>query len=144
VAPARFFIAVVAERSMSGFPQQFILPSGQSLDIEVSVSNSTTAPATTGYGQAGAGQKLAAKALELSSSFSGLSDAMGSLVAGLFDSANVPAEITIEVGIKIGASGNVIVAGSSGEANFRIALKYVNNHASNVKSSVPIDTPNPT
>ena len=47
------------------------------------------------------------------------------IVAHLRATADCPDEVEVEFGIKLSADSNVIIARAGGEANFRIALKWV-------------------
>jgi len=53
-----------------------------------------------------------------------LGPAMKGIVSELRAAADGPEEVEIEFGVKLATDANVIIARTSGEANFRIALKW--------------------
>ena len=54
-----------------------------------------------------------------------LGPAMKGIVSQIREAAERPDEVEIEFGVKLSADSNVIIARAGGEANFRIALKWV-------------------
>lgn len=57
---------------------------------------------------------------------------IGPAVKGIVDelrsAAEWPDEVTVEFSVKVSADANVIIARSTGEANFKIALKWTRDH----------------
>lgn len=54
-----------------------------------------------------------------------LGPAMQGIVSQLREGAGWPGEVEVEFGVKLSADSNVIIARAGGEANFRIALRWV-------------------
>jgi hypothetical protein len=54
-----------------------------------------------------------------------LGPAMKGILSQIREAAERPDEVEIEFGVKLSADSNVIIARAGGEANFRIALKWV-------------------
>jgi Trypsin-co-occurring domain 1 len=54
-----------------------------------------------------------------------LGPAIGGLVSQLRASAEWPGEVEVEFGVRLSVDSNVIIARAGGEANFRIALRWV-------------------
>ena len=51
--------------------------------------------------------------------------AMRGIMTQIREAAERPDEVELEFGVKLSADSNVIIARAGGEANFRIALKWV-------------------
>ena len=54
-----------------------------------------------------------------------LGPAMRGIMTQIREAAERPDEVEVEFGVKLSADSNVIIARAGGEANFRIALKWV-------------------
>jgi hypothetical protein len=54
-----------------------------------------------------------------------LGPALKGIVTQIREAAERPDEVEVEFGVKLSADSNVIIARAGGEANFRIALKWV-------------------
>ena len=50
---------------------------------------------------------------------------MRGIMTQIREAAERPDEVEVEFGVKLSADSNVIIARAGGEANFRIALKWV-------------------
>jgi hypothetical protein len=54
-----------------------------------------------------------------------LGPAMRGIMSQIREAADRPDEVEVEFGVKLSADSNVIIARAGGEANFRIAVKWV-------------------
>lgn len=60
----------------------------------------------------------------LEHTLAGLGPTIDSLVTQVRSAAHLPDEIELELGVRLSADANLIIARSGGEANFRIAMKW--------------------
>jgi hypothetical protein len=66
----------------------------------------------------------------LESALDQLGPVVKGVVAKLREAADWPDEVTVEFAIKLSADANVIIARSSGEANFRISMHWARREGS--------------
>ena len=62
--------------------------------------------------------------VSLETMLGGLGTAVKGIVSQVRAAADWPDEVEIEFGVKVSADANVIIARTTGEANFRIAMKW--------------------
>ena len=98
---------------------KFMTEHGEPLLVEV--ANSWEQPVTRG-GRTGASVVEAGKSLE--EVVGQLGPVVKGIVSELRTAADWPDEVEVEFAVKISADSNVIIARVSGEANFRIALRW--------------------
>ena len=98
---------------------RFMTEDGEPLLIEV--ANPWEQPVTRG-GRTGAAVVEAGKSLE--EVVGQLGPVVRGIVSELRTAADWPDEVEVEFAVKISADSNVIIARVSGEANFRIALRW--------------------
>lgn len=103
------------------------LPSGRTVEVELSGPPPRNAPVEGEITPAGPGrvaQKVIEATLDLSESVTSIAEMCDDLLGGFIDVVRQPEEVAIEISAKIGASGNLIVAGGSLEGSIKIGLKY--------------------
>jgi len=105
------------------------LPSGRTVEVEIvagrrSVDSDNETKEVEQAGPGGVAQRVVAATLNLSESVSSIAEMCDGVFDGLLNAARQPEEIGIEISAKVGASGNLIVAGGAVEGSVKIALKY--------------------
>jgi hypothetical protein len=106
------------------------LPSGRKIEAEVTTnipaagagrpSSDEFAPA----GPGGAAGKVVQATLDLNESLSAIAEFADSMIGQFLQLARKPEEVALEVSLKVGAAGNLIIAGGSIEGAIKIGLKY--------------------
>ena len=100
---------------------EFKLPNGETVLVEVDATIDEMGPAARTRGD------VIEKAQETFEAAIGkVKQTAGALVETLRDLAASPDEIQVEFGFKADVKGNFLVASASGEANFKVALKWKN------------------
>jgi len=103
------------------------LPSGRTVEVELGGPLQAQGGDAGEFAPAGPGravQKVIEASLDLSESIASIGEVCDALFDGLLATARRPEEIAIEISAKIGASGNLIVAGGAIEGSIKIGLKY--------------------
>ena len=103
------------------------LPSGRKVEVELGGPTLARAVDSGEFAPAGSGkaaQKIIEASFDLSESVASIAEMCDSLFDGLVNAARQPEEVAIEISAKVGASGNLIVAGGSVEGSIKIGLKY--------------------
>jgi hypothetical protein len=95
---------------------------GTSDSLLVEVDEPSGGPVTRGGRSAEAVVEAGASLEQL---LARLGPALRGIVTQLREAAEWPGEVEVEFGVKLSADSNVIIARAGGEANFRIALKWV-------------------
>ena len=99
---------------------EFKTGTGESLLVEV--DDSSGGPVTRGGRTA---EVVVEAGATLEQVLGRLGPAMKGIVSQIREAAERPDEVEVEFGVKLSADSNVIIARAGGEANFRIALKWV-------------------
>jgi hypothetical protein len=112
------------EDAVTGTIREYVLPSGAFVEIETRGISSPDQTSGSNYSPAGVGEKLSSTISALSSAIPGVAEVIAGITESLASEIASSEEYTLEVGLKVGASGNLIIAGGSAECNFKISLKY--------------------
>ena len=97
------------------------LADGGSVLVEVA-DTSTGRPVTRGGGRTEELVTTASASLE--QALDGLGPVVKGVVSRLREAADWPDEVNVEFAIKLSADANVIIAKTSGEANFKISMTW--------------------
>jgi hypothetical protein len=106
------------------------LPSGRTIEAEITTAVPVTGesrPGTDEFSPVGpresAGRVVQA-ALNLNDSLAAIVEFADSTIDNFLSVTRKPEEVALEVSLKIGAAGNLIIAGGSIEGAIKIGLKY--------------------
>jgi hypothetical protein len=106
------------------------LPSGRTIEAEVSPllpsvgSDGSRSDEFSPVGPGRATRKVLETTLDVKESLSAVAELSDSIIDQFLQAVRKPEEVALEVSLKVGATGNLIIAGGSIEGAIKIAVKY--------------------